>query len=139
MRRTAILTPALFLALLAPAAGAQTPPAQPRIPAGVSAAGTDLSGLTLDEAAGRLYSTWAAVVGRPISTHVAGRKLALSAADAKLAFDVNKTARRALNAGRAPHTGAVDVALYITYDAKAVAAYTQKVAATVGRAPRDAT
>jgi len=139
MRRTAILTPALFLALLAPAAGAQTPPPQPRIAAGVSAAGTDLSGLTLDEAAGKLYNTWAAVVGRPISTHVAGRKFALSATGAKLAFDVNKTARRALNAGRAPHTGTVDVALYISYDAKSVAAYTQKVVDTVARAPRDAT
>jgi lipoprotein-anchoring transpeptidase ErfK/SrfK len=137
MRRTVILTFALLLAL-APVAGAQAPPAQPRIAAGVSAAGADLSGLTLDEAAGRLYSAFSAKLGSPISTHVAGRKLALQVAGVKLAFDVNKTARRAYNAGSAPHTGNVDVPLYITYDAAAVAAYAKKVAETVSRAPRDA-
>jgi lipoprotein-anchoring transpeptidase ErfK/SrfK len=137
MRRTAILTFAQFL-VLAPVAGAQTPAAQPRIAAGVSAAGTDLSGLTLDEAAGRLYTTFGPVVGKPLSTHVAGRKLALQVSDAKFAFDVKKSARRAYNAGQAPHTGPVSVPLYITYDAKAVAAYAKKVADTVGKAPRDA-
>ncbi len=137
MRRTAILTFALLL-LLAPAAGAQTPPPQPRIAAGVSAAGTDLSGLTLDEAAGRLYSTFGPVLGRPLSTHVAGRKIALQMADVKLAFDVKKSARRAYNAGQAPHSGPVNVPLYITYDAKAVDAYAKKVAGRVAKAPRDA-
>jgi lipoprotein-anchoring transpeptidase ErfK/SrfK len=137
MRRTAILTSAQFL-VLAPVAGAQTPTPQPRIAAGVSAAGTDLSGLTLDEAAGRLYTTFGPVVGRPLSTHVAGRKFALQVSDAKFAFDVKKSARRAYNAGQAPHTGPVDVQLYITYDAKAVGAYAKKVADTVAKAPRDA-
>jgi lipoprotein-anchoring transpeptidase ErfK/SrfK len=138
MRRTVILTFALLLAL-APVAGAQAPTAPLRIAPGVSAAGTDLSGLTLDEAAGRLYSTFSAKLGSPISTHVAGRKFALAIADAKLAFDVNKSARRAYNAGKAPHTGAVSVPLYITYDAAAVAAYAKKAADTVRQAPRDAT
>jgi lipoprotein-anchoring transpeptidase ErfK/SrfK len=137
MRRTAILTFSLLL-LLAPAAGAQTPPSQLRIAAGVSAAGTDLSGLTLDEAAGRLYTTFGPIVGRPLSTHVAGRKIALQVKDAKLAFDVHKSARRAYNAGKAPHTGPVNVPLYITYDAKAVDAYSKKVADTIAKAPRDA-
>ena len=137
MRRTAILTFAQFL-VLAPVAGAQTPTSQPRIAAGVSAAGTDLSGLTLDEAAGRLYNTFGPVVGKPLSTHVAGRKFALQVADAKFAFDVNKSARRAYNAGQAPHTGPINVPLYITYDAKAVEAYAKKVADTVAKAPRDA-
>src|SRR5690348_7185443 len=98
MRRTAILTVALFL-VLAPVAGAQTPTPPPRIAQGISAAGTDLSGLTLDEAAGRLYSTWSGKVGAPLSTHVAGRKFLLKVGDVKLAFDVNKSARRAYNAG----------------------------------------
>src|ERR1700750_2069454 len=113
MRRTLIATFVLLLAL-APAARAQSQPAQPRIAAGVSAAGTDLSGLTLDEAAGRLYTTFAHTLGSPVSTHVAGRKIARQPADAKLAFDVKKSARRAYNAGRAPHTGSVDVPLYVT-------------------------
>jgi hypothetical protein len=138
MRRTAFLTIALFL-VLAPVAGAQAPTPPPRIAQGVSAAGADLSGLTLDEAAGRLYSTFSSKVGSPLSTHVAGRKFLLTIADAKLAFDVNKSARRAYNAGIAPHTGPVDVALYITYDAAAVDAYAKKVADTVHKDPRDAT
>ncbi len=137
MRRTAILTLTLLLGL-APVAGAQAPTPQPRIAAGVSAAGTDLSGLTLDEAAGRLYATFGPTIGKPLSTHVAGRKFALSYTDVKLSFDVNKTARRALNAGRATHTGAVDVPLYITYDAGLVNAYAAKVASTVAKTARDA-
>jgi lipoprotein-anchoring transpeptidase ErfK/SrfK len=137
MRRTAILTFALLLAI-APAAGAQSPTPQPRIAQGVSAAGTDLSGLTLDEAGGKLYSTFSAKVGSPLSTHVAGRKFLLAIADVKLAFDVNKSARRAFNAGVAPHSGPVDVPLYITYDADALAAYAKKVANTVHKDPRDA-
>jgi lipoprotein-anchoring transpeptidase ErfK/SrfK len=137
MRRTAILTFALLL-LFAPVAGAQAPTPPERIAAGVSAAGADLSGLTLDEAAGRLYSTFGPVLGRPLSTHVAGRKIALQVPDSKLAFDVHKSARRAYNAGKAPHTGNVDVPLYITYDATAVEAYAKKVADTVAKSPRDA-
>jgi hypothetical protein len=138
MRRTVTLTFALLFAL-APVAGAQAPTDQPRIAAGVSAGGTDVSGLTLDEAAGRLYTTHSATLGRPLSTHVAGRKFALSMADVKLAFDVKKSARRAYNAGRAPHTGPVNVPLYVTYDADAVAAYAKKVADTVHNDARDAT
>jgi lipoprotein-anchoring transpeptidase ErfK/SrfK len=138
MRRIAIATFAQFL-VLAPAAGAQTPTSQLRIPAGVSAAGTDLSNLTLDEAAGKLYTTFGPTVGKPLSTHVAGRKFALQVADAKFTFDVNKSARRAYNAGKAQHTGPVNVPLYVTYDAAAVDAYANKVADTVGQKPRDAT
>jgi vancomycin resistance protein YoaR len=137
MRRPAILTVALFL-VLAPVAGAQTPTPPPRIAQGVSAAGVDLSGLTLDEAGGKLYSTFSGKVGAPLSTHVAGRKFLLTIADVKLAFDVGKSARRAYNAGVAPHSGPVDVALYITYDADALAAYAKKVADTVHKDPRDA-
>jgi lipoprotein-anchoring transpeptidase ErfK/SrfK len=69
---------------------------------------------------------------------VAGRKFLLKVADVKLAFDVNKSARRAYNAGLAPHSGAVDVPLFITYDADALAAYAKKVGDTVDKAPRDA-
>ena len=137
MRRTAFLTCALFL-LFAPVAGAQTPKPEARIAQGISAAGVDLSGLTLDEAAGRLYSTYSAKVGAPLSTHVAGRKFLLTIADVKLTFDVNKSARRAYNAGVAKHTGPVDVPLYITYDTDALTAYAKHVADTVHKDARDA-
>jgi lipoprotein-anchoring transpeptidase ErfK/SrfK len=133
MRRTVFATLAVFLALV-PAAGA----AEPRIPAGVSAAGTDVSGLTLPEAAGRLYEAHGFAVGKPLSTHVAGRKFAVNPGDLGFVYDVNKTARRAYNAGVAPHTGPVDVALYTTYDAKKLTEYANKVASTVKKDPRDA-
>ncbi len=135
MRRTVILTVALGLLLAAPA-GAQAPP---RIAAGISAAGTDLSGLTLEEAAARLYSAHAATMGRPLSVHVAGRRFPLSTGDVKLVFDVNKSARRAYNAGRAPHSGPVSVPLYVTYDRAAVDAFAARIARDVRIAPRDAT
>ena len=79
MRRTLLATFA-FLLILAPAVGA----AEPRIAAGVTAGGTDVSGLTLAEAAGKLYNTHGFTVGQPLSTHVAGRKFAVSPADARL-------------------------------------------------------
>jgi len=133
MRRTVLATLAVFL-VLAPTAGA----AEPRIAAGVSAAGTDVSGLTLAEAAGKLYQAHGFTVGKPLSTHVAGRKFAVTPGDLGFVYDVNKTARRALNAGRARHTGPVDVELYTTYDANKVTAYADKVASTIKKNPRDA-
>ena len=133
MRRTVLATLAVLLAFV-PAASA----AEPRIAAGVSAAGTDVSGLTLPEAAGKLYDAYAFTVGKPLSTHVAGRKFAVAPSELGFVYDVNKTARRAYNAGAAPHTGPVDVALYTTYDAKKVQAYADKVASTVKKNPRDA-
>ena len=134
MRRTILLTFAVLLVLV-PAAGA----AEGRIAAGVSAAGTDVSGLTLAEAAGTLQAAHGVALGRPLSTHVAGRKFTLTPLkDVGLVFDVKKSARRAYNAGAAPRTGPVDVPLYVTFDAKKVTAYADKVASTVRRSPRDA-
>lgn len=124
---------ALFVVLV-PGASAD----EPRIAAGVTAAGTDVSGLTLAEAAGKLYNTFSFTVGRPLSTHVAGRKFAVNPSDLGFVFDVNKSARRAYNAGLKPHTGTVDVPLFITYDGAKVTAYANKVAAVVKRDPRDA-
>src|SRR3954453_12047077 len=137
MRRTAILTFALFL-VLAPVAGAQAPTPPPHIAQGVSAAGLDLSGLTLDEDGGKLYSRFSGKIGAPLSTHVAGRKFLLTIADVKLAFGVGKSARRAYNAGLAPRPGPGGGAVSLTYDADALAAYAKKVAQTVHKDPRDA-
>ena len=133
MRRTVFATLAVLLALV-PTAGA----AEPRIAAGVSAAGIDVSGLTLAEAAGKLYESHGFTVGKPLSTHVAGRKFAVNPSDLGFVYDVNKSARRAYNAGIAPHTGPVDVPLFTTYDAKKVSAYAEKVASTIKKNPRDA-
>lgn len=132
--RRALLATLAFSFLLVPSARA----AEPRIAAGVSAGGTDVSGLTLAEAAGKLYTAHAAALGRPLSTHVAGRKFAISPAELGFVYDVNKSARRAYNAGRKPHTGTVDVPLYTTYDRKKVEAYVAGIAEKVKRNPRDA-
>jgi lipoprotein-anchoring transpeptidase ErfK/SrfK len=133
MRRRILLALAPLLALV-PAAGA----AEPRIAAGVSAGGTDVSGLTLAEAAGKLYNAHGFAMGRPLSTHVAGRWFALMPTDVTTVYDVNRSARRAYNAGLKPHTSTVDVPLHVTYDAKAVTAYADKVATAVRRDGRDA-
>jgi lipoprotein-anchoring transpeptidase ErfK/SrfK len=58
--------------------------------------------------------------------------------DVSFEFDAAKTARRAYNAGVAPHTAPVDVPLFTSYDAAKVTAYAAKVAAAVKRDPRDA-
>ena len=133
MRRTVLAAFALF-ALLVPSANA----AEPRIAAGVTAAGTDVSGLTLAEAAGKLYNTFGFSVGRPLSTHAAGHKYAVNPSDLGFVYDVNKTARRAYNAGLKPHTQPIDVDLFVSYDAAKVSAYAAKVAAGLKRDPRDA-
>src|ERR1700754_424888 len=99
-RRLILASFALFIAL-APSANAASQ--EPRIAANVTAGGTDVSGLTLAEAAGKLYNTHSFNTGRPLSTHVAGHKYAVTPADLGFVFDVNKSARRALNAGRKPH------------------------------------
>jgi lipoprotein-anchoring transpeptidase ErfK/SrfK len=133
MRRTLLATFVVFLFLVAPSGAAE-----PRIAAGVTAGGTDVSGLTLAEAAGKLYNTHGFNLGRPLSTHVAGRKFAVNPADLGFVYDVNKSARRAYNAGLKPHTATVDVPLFTTYDAAKVSAYAGKVAAAVKRNARDA-
>jgi lipoprotein-anchoring transpeptidase ErfK/SrfK len=133
MRRTVLAALFLFV-LLVPTANA----AEPRIAAGVTAAGTDVSGLTLAEAAGKLYNTFGFATGRPLSTHVGGHKYAVKPSDLGFVYDVNKTARRAYNAGLAPHTAPVDVDLFVTYDAAKVTAYANKVATDIKRDARDA-
>jgi lipoprotein-anchoring transpeptidase ErfK/SrfK len=133
MRRTVLAALCLFV-LLAPSANA----AEPRIAAGVTAAGTDVSGLTLAEAAGKLYTTFGFATGRPLSTHVGGHKYAVKPSDLGFVYDVNKTARRAYIAGQKPHTSPVDVDLFVTYDAAKVTAYANKVAGDIKRDPRDA-
>ena len=111
LRRLILASLALFLVVVPSASAKDT-----RIAANVTAGGTDVSGLTLAEAAGKLYNTHSFNTGRPLSTHVAGHKYAVNPADLGFVFDVNKSARRAYNAGLKAHTEVVDVPLFITYD-----------------------
>jgi L,D-transpeptidase catalytic domain/Putative peptidoglycan binding domain len=130
---------AVMFALLVPAgaAHAQAPP-DPVIAAGVSAAGLDLSGLTLGAAAGKLYAADAPVLGRPVSVHAAGHRFPLAVTALKLRFDVNRTARRAYNAGQKAGGRRVDVPLAVSYRQRKLRAYAAEVARAVHRAPRDA-
>ena len=51
-------------------------------------------------------------------------------------FDASKSARRAYNAGIAPHTGPVDVPLHVKFKQSKVNAYVDKVERGIARAPR---
>ena len=132
-RRITLLTIALLLTA-APAASAQ----EPRIAPGVTAAGIDVSGLTLPEAANRIAFIHQQKITSPLSTHVAGRAFILRSKDVEFKFDAAKSARRAFNAGLLPHTAPVDVPLFVTFKQTKVNAYVDKVEKTIARAPRDA-
>lgn len=80
-----------------PGAGA---PAEERIAEGVFAAGVDVSGLTVAEAAALLQRKLGVLALRPVGVSVAGRRFKLGATRAKLSFDPLLTAKRALQAGK---------------------------------------
>jgi lipoprotein-anchoring transpeptidase ErfK/SrfK len=136
MRRTTLATLAALLILAAPAS-AQAPPV-PHIAAGVTAAGTDVSGLTLPDAAAKVQAAFAAQLAKPVTLKVAGRRFSLDPATIKLKLDGDRTASRAFQAGYQPHTGIVDVRLYVTYDKHALLVFAKRAAAKVAVAPRDA-
>jgi lipoprotein-anchoring transpeptidase ErfK/SrfK len=135
MRRALLLTFA-SLTLAAPTASAQTP--EPRIPAGVAAAGIDVSNLTLSEAANRIDYVFKTTMNSPMSTRVAGRRFFMRPKEVDFVFDARKSARRAYNAGVAPHTGPVNVPLYVKFKKAKIEKYVDKVEKGVFRAPRDA-
>jgi lipoprotein-anchoring transpeptidase ErfK/SrfK len=137
MRRTVIATFAALLALAAPA-GAQTPP-EPHIAANVTAAGADVSGLTLPDAAAKVTAAFAAQLARPVTVEAAKRRFTLDPRSVKLKLDGLRTARRAFLAGYAQKRPAiVDVRLYVTYDRSALRRFANTVASKVAIAPRDA-
>jgi lipoprotein-anchoring transpeptidase ErfK/SrfK len=137
MRRTLLATLAVLLVIAAPAA-AQAPP-EPQIAAGVTAAGTDVSHLTLPAAAAKVQAAFAARLAKPLAVRVAGKRFALDPAVVKLKLDTRRTAKRAFLAGYAqPRPAVVDVRLYVTYDRHALVEFAKRVAAKVAIAPRDA-
>jgi lipoprotein-anchoring transpeptidase ErfK/SrfK len=140
MRRTLLATAVLLLLpALAPAARAQTPPPPPVIAAGVSAGGTDLSGLTVDAATQRLYVAHAAILGQPVYVNSSGHRFRLWMRKLNLAFDVGKTARRALRAGVKAKGKPVDIALSVSYSRKRVLAFAERVAERIAAPARSAT
>lgn len=134
MRRTLLLLTSASFLIAAPTAQA----AEPRIAPGVAAAGIDVSGLTLKEATDRLAFAFVTPTSAPLSTRVAGHFVQLKPEDVDFAFDAAKSARRAFNAGIAPHTGPVDVPLFVTFKKAKVQEYAAKVEKVIARTPRDA-
>jgi lipoprotein-anchoring transpeptidase ErfK/SrfK len=111
-------------------AGAQE---ERRIAAGLSAAGVDLSGLTVTEAAARLDATLGPAINQDLVLGVAGRPWRLTVADARLKLD----SRSSTVATVPPVPLAVPVAL--SHSRGAVRTFVEDVARRVRVAPRDAT
>jgi len=131
MRRALLALLVTFLAAPA-AAGAQTPPAEPRIPPGAKAGGQDVGNLTLEEAAAKLDGVFGKAMRRSVEVRVAGERVRAPMKQLDLVFDPLRTARRANIAARAVAPGpdgthAVDVQLYTTWSAEKVKAFARKV------------
>ena len=132
----------LTLAVLLPAgaAGASPPLPGERIPGGVTAAGIDLAGLTVDEAAARLQDlVGGRVEGGTIAVQAADITWTLKAADAVTQLDELQSAKRALYAGRDAAGRPIDVPLVVTFDKTVVDRFAAAIDKRLARAPRDAT
>ena len=120
---------ALLLALTVPATGqVQT------IKPGISAAGVDLSGLTVEQAAARLDQAYAPRLQGDMILGAAGIPWKLTMAEAQLKLDSVRTAKRALYA----KAGVTAVPPAITHLRTAVRGFVERVAARVRKNPKDA-
>lgn len=148
--RRALTTALLALLTVVPAASAQAPKPDERIAAGVAAGGVDVGGLTVDEATVKLRDALERRLTRDVVVKAGARSYRLTAAQGKVVFDAERTARRALYEGRkrpattpAPSgggaTAGVDVGLVLTHSKAAVQAFAADVQARSARAARNAT
>jgi len=134
---------AALAALLLLPAGALAQEPDPVIPPGAKAAGLDLGGQTITQAAATLDATFAAAVAQPIDVRVAGHRFTLRPARIGFGFDSLRTARRAYNAAIATPpapdgTYPVDVPLHVTYDSAKLARFTTYVDRHSDIRPRNA-
>jgi len=126
-------------AVLAVPAGAQAPLPGERIAAGVTAAGADVSGLTVDEAAATLETVYGERIARGVVTvQAADVTWRLTAVGARVRFDAATSAKRALYAGRAALGQPVDVPLAVAYRKGAVKRFTARIDKRLSRGARDA-
>jgi len=140
MRRCGVvllLSIALPAALPVAAANAQTPP--PTISPGVSSAGVDLSGLTVEQAAAKLDAELVPRLQGDLVVGAAGRPWTLTMKDAKLKLDSVRTAKRALYATVPAPGTPVAVPPAISHSRAAVKAFVEGIAAKVAKPARDAT
>ena len=138
-----LLVAAILALLLMPAAAlaqdpvptptpAPTPAPEPVIPPGAKAAGLDIGGLPLSEAAARVGLAFSSAVAQPFELRVAGHRSVLKLPSIGFVFDPFRTARRANIAARATPpapdgTYPVDVPLHVTYDGDKLDAFLAKV------------
>lgn len=130
MKRLLLVLPALLLVLAAPAV-AQDPP---RIAAGVSAAGVDLSGLTVQEGAAKLNAELLPRLAGDLVFTVGGQSWTMTMAQARLNLDSTRTAKRALFAP----AGTVAVAPAISHSRLATDLFVRQIARDTRRSARDA-
>ncbi|MBW3652047.1 MAG: L,D-transpeptidase [Actinobacteria bacterium] len=135
---------AAAVALLAVKAVAQAPPgAQPplpveRIAAGITAAGHDVSGLTVDEAAARLRGVYGERLERgSVTVRAADLTWRLTTRKARVRFDALRSAERALQAGRGAQGSPVDVPLAVGYSRARVERFAGRIDRRLRRKPRD--
>jgi lipoprotein-anchoring transpeptidase ErfK/SrfK len=143
MRRPLIAALLALAALPATAAAQTTPPAEPVIPPGASAAGVDLSGLTLSVAAARLDEAFTAVLMRPVEVRVAGRRVRAGMKAIGFSFDPLRSARRARRAALTTPPDAagvrrVDVPLYTRWSGKRLRAFARRARKRTMTVPRNA-
>jgi lipoprotein-anchoring transpeptidase ErfK/SrfK len=115
-----------------------TPAPEPTIAAGVTAAGVDLSGQTISQAEATLATAYGSAATAPVIVAVAGKRFTLKTTTVKLAFDANRSARRAYQAGQAAAGKPVDVPLAIDFIRKPIRTFVAKAAKGVYLAPRNA-
>jgi lipoprotein-anchoring transpeptidase ErfK/SrfK len=116
-----------FLVLLAFPASAAAQEPDPVIPPGAKAAGLDLGGQTLSQAAVTLDTAFSATLAQPYEVRVAGRRFVLRPARIGFGFDPLRSARRAYDASVAAAGAPVDVPLHVTYDGERLARFTTYV------------
>ena len=138
-RRLAISCAVAALVLLAAAPAGGSPPLPgERIPAGVTAAGIDIAGLTVEEAAARLRQVAGVRLEDGLVTvQAADITWRLKTADATVQLDELTSAKRALYAGRDARGRPVDVALVVTYDKAAVEKFAARIDKRLFRPARD--
>ena len=125
-------------------AGAQAPPPDERIRAGVTVSGVDVGNLTVAEAQAKLEQTFGPVLAQDVVIQAGGKSYPLKMSAIKFKFRADSTALRALYAGRAAPV-APDGSLppasatpSVSYKRKPVWRFVRQTAKQVDVAPRDA-
>jgi len=129
---------ALTLALAAVPASATPPLPGEQIASGISAAGVDVSGLTVDDAAVRLQNAVGSRLQTDIIAQAADITFTLKAADALVTFDALQTAKRALYAGRVAGGAPKNVDLVISHDKAAAQKFADSIHKRLARPAVDA-